>query len=102
MLIFNDPRAPLLYTEEGFPAGYLPNHTVNMAFLGANSGGDWALGDYWGSIANETRAWLDSLATGSSTVHTTPQQARVNLETTLAIVQAAKTGKTVRIPLERS
>jgi hypothetical protein len=34
------------------------------------------------------------------TVHTTPEQARVNLETTIAIVRA-ETGKTVRLPLER-
>jgi hypothetical protein len=72
-----------------------------MAFLGANSGGDWAVGDFWGSIANETRAWLDGLATGAPTVHTTPEQARVNLETTIAIVRAAKTGRPVRLPLEQ-
>ena len=100
MIIDDDHLDHLLYTEKGFPAGYLPNHTVNMAFLGANSGGDWAVGDFWGSIANETRAWLDGLATGAPTVHTTPEQARVNLETTIAIVRAAETGKPVRLPLE--
>jgi predicted dehydrogenase len=100
MIIDDDHRDHLLYTEKGFPAGYLPDHAVNMAFLGANSGGDWALGDFWGSIANETRAWLDSVATGCPSVHTTPEQARVNLETTLAIVRAAQTGKPVRLPLD--
>ena len=100
MIIDDDHRDHLLYTEKGFPAGYLPGHSVNMAFLGANSGGDWAVGDFWGSIANETRAWLDSLVTGRPTVHTTPEQARINLETTLAIVRAAQTGKAVRLPLE--
>ncbi|MGZ9005692.1 MAG: hypothetical protein ACXW20_18115, partial [Burkholderiales bacterium] len=101
MIIDDDHRDHLLYTEKGFPAGYLPNHRVNMAFLGANSGGDWALGDFWGSIANETRAWLDSLVTGAPSVHTTPGQARLNLETTIAIVRAAETGKAVRLPLEK-
>ena len=100
MIIDDDHRDHLLYTEKGFPAGYLPGHAVNMAFLGANSGGDWALGDFWGSIANETRAWLDSVATGCPSVHTTPEQARVNLETTLAIVRAVETGKPVRLPLD--
>jgi hypothetical protein len=33
-------------------------------------------------------------------VHTTPAQARINLETTIAIVRAAATGKPVRLPLE--
>jgi predicted dehydrogenase len=100
MIIDDDHRDHLLYTEKGFPAGYLPDHKVNMAFLGANSGGDWAVGDFWGSIANETRAWIDGLVTGAPTVHTTPEQARVNLETTIAIVRAAETGKPVRLPLE--
>ena len=97
MVIDDDHLDHLLYTQKGFPAGYLPNHTVNMAFLGANSGGDWAVGDFWGSIANETRAWLDALVTGAPTVHTTPDEARVNLETTLAIVESAKTGRPVRL-----
>jgi predicted dehydrogenase len=100
MIIDDDHRDHLLFTENGFPAGYLPGHSVNMAFLGANSGGEWAVGDFWGSIANETRAWLDSLATGQPTVHTTPGEARINLETTIAIVRAAETGKAVRLPLE--
>jgi hypothetical protein len=33
-------------------------------------------------------------------VHTTPQQARINLETTIAIERSAKDGKPVRLPLE--
>jgi len=49
---------------------------------------------------NETRAWLDHLSTGSPTVHTTPEQARINLETTIAIQRAADTGKAIRLPLE--
>jgi hypothetical protein len=37
--------------------------------------------------------------TGAPTVHTTPGQARINLETTLAIVRAVQTGKPVNLPL---
>jgi predicted dehydrogenase len=76
----------------------VPDHQVNMAFLGSNTAGDWAVGDFWGPLANETRAWLDHLATGQPTVHTTPEQARLNLVTTLAIEQAVATGDRVRIP----
>ena len=100
MIIDDDHREHLLYSEKGVPAGYLPDHQVNMAFLGSNTPGDWALGDFWGPLANETRAWIDALATGSPTVHTTPEQARVNLETTIAIVRAVETGRPVRLPLE--
>lgn len=100
MIIDDDHREHLLYTEKGVPHGYMPDHQVNMAFLGSNTPGDWALGDFWGPLANETRAWIDALATGNPTVHTTPEQARVNLETTIAIVRAVETGKAVRLPLE--
>jgi predicted dehydrogenase len=100
LIIDDDHMDQLLFSDRGVPHGYIPDHTVNMAFLGANTPGEWAVGDFWGPLANETRAWLDHLVTGNPTVHTTPEQARVNLETTIAIVRAAATGKTVRLPLE--
>ena len=100
MIIDDDHLDHLLYSEQGVPHAYVPGHTVNMAFLGSNTAGDWAVGDFWGPLGNETRAWLDHLATGSPTVHTTPQQARINLETTIAIERAVATGKPVRLPLE--
>jgi predicted dehydrogenase len=68
-----------------------------MAFLGSNTAGDWALGNFWGPLANETRAWLDHLAMGSPAAHTTPEQARINLMTTLAIERAAETGESIRL-----
>jgi len=100
MIIDDDHLDHLLYSEKGVPHGYMPDHTVNMAFLGANTPGEWAVGNFWGPLGNETRAWLDHLATGSPTVHTTPEQARINLETTIAIQRAADTGKAIRLPLE--
>ena len=100
MLIDDDHKEHLLFTEKGIPHPYVPGHNLELAFLGSNSAGDWALGDFWGSLANETRAWLDHLVTGHPTAHTTPEQARVNLETTIAIERAVATGKPVRLPLE--
>ena len=87
-------------TAKGIPHAYVPDHAVNMAFLGSNTAGDWAVGDFWGPLGNETRAWFDHLVTGSPAVHTTPGQARINLETTVAIERAVATGKSVRLPLE--
>ena len=77
----------------------MPDHAVNMAFLGSNTAGDWAVGDFWGPLGNETRAWLDFLATGRASVHATPEQAFVNLKTTLAIERAVATGQPVRLEL---
>jgi len=100
MIIDDDHMDHLLYSEKGIPHAYVPDHHVNLAFLGSNTAGDWAVGDFWGPLGNETRAWLDHLVTGSPTVHTTPEQARINLETTIAIERAVATGKSVRLPLE--
>jgi predicted dehydrogenase len=100
MIIDDDHMDHLLYSERGVPHAYVPGHEVKMAFLGSNTAGDWAVGDFWGPLGNETRAWLDSLATGSPTVHTTPEQARINLETTIAIERAVTSGQSVRLPLQ--
>jgi len=100
MIIDDDHMDHLLFSERGIPHAYVPDHNVEMAFLGSNTAGDWACGDFWGPLGNETRSWLDHLITGAPTVHTTPEQARVNLETTIAIERAVKTGQPVRLPLQ--
>jgi predicted dehydrogenase len=100
MIIDDDHMDHLLFSEKGIPHAYVPDHAVNMAFLGSNTAGDWAMDDFWGPLGNETRAWLDHLATGAPTLHTTPEQARVNLETTIAIERAVATGHPVRLPLQ--
>ncbi|MCF8196852.1 MAG: Gfo/Idh/MocA family oxidoreductase [Polynucleobacter sp.] len=99
MIIDDDHHDHIIYSEKGIPHAYMPNHEVNMAFLGSNTGGDWAVGNFWGPLANETRAWLDYLSTGAPTIHTTPQQARITLETTIAIVRAVETGQSIKLPL---
>jgi len=100
MMIDDDHMNHLLYTDKGIPHAYVPDHQINMAFLGSTTPGDWALGDFWGPLGNETRAWLDHLVTGNPTAHTTPEQAIINLETTIAIERSARNGQVVRLPLE--
>jgi len=100
MIIDDDHLDHIIFSERGVPHAYVPDHQVNLAFLGSNTAGDWAVGDFWGPLANETRAWLDHLVTGHPTAHTTPEQAMINLETTIAIERSARTGQPVRLPLE--
>ena len=97
LLIDDDHMEQLLYTEKGIPHIYLPEVSVNMAFLGSSAPGDWTAGDFWGPLANETRQWLDYAATGHACALTTPQEARNTLEVTLAIEEAVASGETVRI-----
>jgi predicted dehydrogenase len=101
IILDDDHTDQLMYSEKGVPHVYLPDHSVNMVFLGSGTPGNWALGDLWGPLASETRAWLDHLATGKRCVLATPQDARINLETTLAIELAAESGKQVKLPLSR-
>ncbi len=96
LLIDDDHKDQVLYTEHGTPHVYLPDHTVNMMFLGSSTPGDWALGDFWGPLASETRAWLDHVATGAPCALATPAEAYANLAVTLAIEEAART----RLPVE--
>jgi predicted dehydrogenase len=97
MMIDDDHMEHLLFSDKGIPHPYVPGHSVNMAFLGSNTAGDWAVGDFWGPLGNETRAWLDFLSTGRASVHATPEQALLNLKTTLAIERAVETGQVVRL-----
>ena len=90
-----DNKDSFLFTDKGVPHAYVPDHVVNALFMQSNSSGDWAMGEYWGPIANETRSWLDHLAAGTPCSHTTAQEGRLTLEVTLAIEQAARTKEPV-------
>jgi len=96
-IIDDDHLEQLLYTDRGIPHIYIPDHTVNMAFLGSSAPGDWAVGDFWGPLANETRSWLDHLATGRECALATAREARDNLQITLAIEEAVRSHKCVHL-----
>jgi len=99
MILDDDHTDQLMYSEKGVPHVYLPDHSVNMVFLQSGTPGDWALGDFWGPIANETRAWLDHLALGKPCALATAREARRTLEVTLAIERSAKSLKPVALPV---
>jgi hypothetical protein len=97
MIVDDDHLDHLIYSDLGVPHAYVPDHAVNMAFLGSNTAGDWALGEFWGPLANETRAWLDRLVTGRAGAHATAQEARLTLRTTLAMEESAASGRIVTL-----
>ena len=99
MILDDDHTDQIMYTNKGIPHVYLPNHEVNMVFLQSGTPGDWALGELWGPLANETRAWLDHLCMDKACVLATPRQARANLEATLAIELSMDSERPVRLPL---
>jgi len=99
MILDDDHTDQLMYTEKGIPHVYLPGHEVNMVFLQSGTPGDWALGEFWGPLASETRAWLDYVCMGRPCVLATPREARATLEATLAIEHSAETRRPVTLPL---
>ena len=96
-MIDDDHLDQIMYTERGIPHIYVPDLTVNMAFLGSSAPGDWVGGEFWGPLASETRNWLDFVATGRPCALATAREARSNLAITLAIEEAVASGKTVRL-----
>ena len=66
ILLDADNKDSLLYTERGAPHTYVPDHNVSLMFMQTTSAADFAVGDYWGAVASETRSWLDHLMTGSA------------------------------------
>lgn len=99
ILLDEDHKEHIIYTNRGVSHGYVPGHDVNMAFLGTSSSGDFALGDFWGPQADETRGWLDYLSTGRPCILPRPEEGLRTLEVTLAIERAVETKQSVTLPL---
>ncbi len=99
ILLSEEHKEHIIYTNRGVSHGYVPGHDVNMAFLGTSSSGDYALGDFWGPQADETRGWLDYLSTGRPCILPRAEEGLRTLEVTLAIERAAKTKEPVTLPL---
>ena len=97
LLLDVDNKDSFLFTDRGAPHSYVPDHNVNAMFLQTTSAADYAVGDYWGAVASETRSWLDHLVTGRDIPHTTAIEARRTLEITLAIEEASRSGEVVRL-----
>jgi len=98
MLFDEDHKEQFFYTDRAMPRGMLPGPPTHMAFLSSTPPGDWALGDFWGPLASESRAWLDHLSMGRPCALATPGDARKVLEVALAIEHSAKNKKAVSLP----
>ena len=97
LLINDDHTDQILQTEAGFPHVYLPGEHYETVFLESSTPGDWALGDFLGPIADETRSWLDYLSTGKPCHLATPADARRTWAVTLAIEESARSGRIVQV-----
>jgi predicted dehydrogenase len=97
ILLDADNKDSFLFTDKGAPHSYVPDHVISAMFMQTTSAADYAVGTYWGAVADETRAWLDHVVTGRAVPHATAAEASLTLEITLAIEKSAKTGEPVRL-----
>lgn len=98
VLIDDDHRDQILYSESGYQNAYATEQEVNLVFLGSRTSGEWAEGRMFGRIADETRAWLDHLTAGTPCHITTGREALVTLAATLAIEESSRTGLSTAVP----
>jgi predicted dehydrogenase len=99
LILDDDHTDQILCSDHGAPHVYIPEHKVSTVFLGSGTPGDWALGEFIGPVAAETRNWLDHLSTGHQCLVATAQDARRTIEVTLAIERSLDTRAAVRLPL---
>ncbi|MGE5526895.1 MAG: Gfo/Idh/MocA family protein [Rhodospirillaceae bacterium] len=97
MLLDDDHTDRILYSDHGVGHVYIPGHEVNMAFMGSGTPGDWALDQFWGPVATETRNWLDHLTAEQQCLLATPADARRALEVALAMERSLESGAAVRL-----
>lgn len=97
LMIDDDHRDQMLFTEQGYQNTYATSQEMKFAFLGSRTTGEWVGDTMFGRLANETRAWVDGLITGTDCHLTTVQEARTVLAVTLAIEESLATGEAVPI-----
>lgn len=97
LMIDDDHRDQMLFTESGYQNSYATHQHLKFAFLGSRTTGEWVGDTMFGRLANETRAWIDHLVTGVDCHLTTVEEAHRVLATTLAIEESLATGDSVKI-----
>lgn len=91
----------MMVTNEAIPSPYAPDSSVEVAFLGSQMPGDWALGDFYGPMREETRLFLEHVTTGRDVPLCDGETGRAVLELTLAMEISAKAGGLlIELPLE--
>ena len=98
----DDHRDVLMASRVPVPAPYTPDVSMNVALLGSYMPGDWALGEHFGAMQEETHAFINSvgqqrqdpiLATGTEGFNV--------LMASRAVDEASVTGEVVAINWSR-
>jgi len=92
-------RDVVLATMKPQAAGYTPESTRYVDFLGSYPPGDIALGELWGPMREETTTWLSRVSLGLPTPHATAAEAHDRLMLTKAMDLSARLRQPVRLPI---
>lgn len=92
-------RDVVLATTKRQPAGYTPEATRHVDFLGSYPPGDMAFGELWGPMREETNSWLSRVALGLPTPHATAADGHNRLMLTKALDLSARLRRPVTLPI---
>lgn len=96
--IKDDHRESLMASDKKVPSPYTPDVSMNVAMFGSNMPGDWAQGEYFGALRDETQAFLNHVGTGrSDRILATGRDGLNALAISRAIDESVQTG--VVVPL---
>jgi myo-inositol 2-dehydrogenase / D-chiro-inositol 1-dehydrogenase len=82
------------------PEGFTPEYERHVDFLTSYPPGDFAFGQMWGAIREETLSWFARLYTGIDTPHATAADGHRNFILTMAMCLSADRGQPVKLPVD--
>ena len=90
----------MMVTDDPVPSPYALDSSVEVAFLGSAMPGDWAQGDFYGPMREETRLFLERVENGREVPLCDAKGGRAALELTLAMEWSAREGgELIDLPL---
>jgi predicted dehydrogenase len=94
----DDHRDVLMASHQAVPSPYTPDVSMNVAMLGSYMPGDWALGEHFGAMKDETHAFVNSVGTGRpDRILATAQDGLDVLVVSRAIDESVSSGEIVPI-----
>lgn len=94
----DDHRDVLMASRKKVPSPYVPDATMNVAMLGSYMPGDWALGEHFGAMQEETHAFINAVGQNrQDPILATGQEGLDVLTVSRAVDESARTGQVVPI-----
>ena len=94
----DDHREMVIASNKPMPAPYTPDVDMHVALLGSNMPGDWALGEHFGAMQEETHAFINSVGQRRQDhILATGRQGFDVLAVSRAVDHSANTGEVVPI-----